>query len=184
MAVRIPIQDILGVCLVAADGNVDKTLKQLVEYIERFQRENDRCFGDIPADMLELFRSLTTSELGIKDSQKDISRFYDDPYFGLDDVTLRQVIRPMLSFDTVVFRSGTTHWIPRDTQDADSPKPPEHQNGYMVLPYNFLDEIAEMFQQPGDCLTKKEIKKLMRKREVNRKFLFRCSRTGIEDQNN
>jgi hypothetical protein len=172
MAVQYSIQDIAGICLVAADGNVDRTLKHIVQRVERFQTENNRRFGESSANFLNLFRGLTTVELGIKDTKKDITRYYNDPYFGLDDVSLKQVMRPMLSFRQVLFSDDDAHWIQKD--DARTMNP-EGNGGVSVLSGELVMELEDMFNKPADCLTRRDIKKFMKRTQINRKLLFHCS---------
>jgi len=78
-------QDLVAVCLLLVEGNLDATLEEVIRRADEFQEKRDRHFGISRSDLRGLFQYWTTFDMAIREYSET-----------LDDIKLRDVINPML----------------------------------------------------------------------------------------
>ena len=100
MAASLLSQDIVAICLVIAEGNIEFSLEEIICRLEKFQDTNNRHFGISESDFRILFKNLIYSELELK-------TFCDE----IGDIRLCDIIPDILNYSDAFFNDEGEYWI-------------------------------------------------------------------------
>lgn len=92
MAASILTLDILAICLIMADDNVELSIEEIILRFENYQEANDRPFGISRSDFRTLLSNLIYFELELKKIGED-----------LNDIELKDVIIEILTHYNACF---------------------------------------------------------------------------------
>ena len=93
MAAAILSQDILAICLLLAEGNIDLSMEEVIHRAENFQEDQDRHFGITRSDFRGLFNYWFMFDLAII--------HFDD---GIDGIKLKDIV--IYLGDVCIVRNG------------------------------------------------------------------------------
>lgn len=160
-------QDILAICLLHADGNIDLSLENILFHAETYQERQNRHFGISRSDFRGLFHMLMFCELGMKKFGEDI-----------ENITLRDMLPEILKYHSAYFNDEGEHWIKDDDWWHE-----EERFGYHAEKYQEkvkLKEDMKTFFQQGKlpALNPPAIKSFMEELQLSEALLYHCSRPG------
>ncbi len=95
MAATILSQDILAICLLLSDGNLDLSLKEVIHRAEEYQETQDRHFGISRSDFRGLFHRLNWA-------------------YEMDAIKMREVISDILEYHDAYFNDEGESWYKAD----------------------------------------------------------------------
>jgi hypothetical protein len=174
MAAAILSQDILAICLLSTDGDVDLSLEEVIHRVEEFEKVNNRHFGTSRSDFRVLFLMLVYLELGIKKLGDEI-----------DDIRFIDIIADVLNYFDAHFNDEGEHWTRdevRHNKEIDS-RFIENWYGYDEKAYQeklkVKKEMKRFFeQQKISTLNPESVRKFMGEIKVTDAVLYHCSRPG------
>ena len=167
-------QDILVICLVVSEGDINLSIEEVISRVENYQEVQNRHFGISKDDFRNLFYMFVNFELGI--------RSIDD---GIDNLILSDIITDILKYQDVYFNDEGEYWTKRIEVSAD-----ETDYSFIETWYSYdkketqmkvaiRQKMKEFFQQQEiTALKPKSVKKFMDETGITDDILYQCSQSG------
>ena len=169
MAAAILSQDIVAICLLCIDGNIDLSLTEVIRRVEAYQEAQDRHFGISRYDFRGLFRTLVCRELGIKS-------FADE----IDDIKLSDIIIDILEYHDAYFNDEGEYWFKGDETYSEGIA---SWFDYTEKEYEYRMKVKQQMKrflrrQEITTLDPKLVKNFMEEKNITDAILYHCSRPG------
>ncbi len=164
--------DILSICLLFSDGDIQTSLADIIQRVEEFQEKQQRYFGISPHDFRGLLRSLVILELGLRRIGED---------FG--NILLSEIISPMLSFHDAYFNDEGEHWCGDDKEIGDANSLLDWF-GYSESEYQAKQDqkrrLKAFFLDAGDAvIIPGKVRRKMKQLKIDENVLQHCSRPMV-----
>ena len=167
-------QDILAICLLLADGNIDLSMEEVVHRVEIFQEDQDRHFGITRYDFRGLFNYWFMFDLGIIHCDE-----------GIDGIKLKDVAIDVLTYHDAHFNDEGEYWT-KEKESWNEKLFMEHiKSWYSYDEENYQEKLIikkkmkRFFEdQELTILHPEFVMKFMEELKISDTILFYCSRPG------
>jgi len=172
MAYCLMSQDILGVCLLVAGGDLNMPLEDIINHIEEFEEQEKRLFGTVGWDFRVLFFWLVWWKIG--DKSKNASEYFKTL---LGKANLQDVALDVLRWEEAGFSDGDVCWLGYEREPTY-----EYWNyNYTVEEFNTKQavrkEMIEFFQGlKGKNCPVRQVQEMLFRLGFIRDTLYECSR--------
>ncbi|MCL5999519.1 MAG: hypothetical protein M1546_26155 [Chloroflexi bacterium] len=156
MAYAIPSSDILSICLVLSDCDLDASIARVIERVEGHQRDHDCHFGVTETD----FR-MAMLRLGLARGEVELAH-WEHVWSALEQVPLCRWVQPMLAYNNAYFNDEGESWD-MEAEIADCAE------------YN--RPFREFFAQPA-TLTRETIAAYLAERGITVESVYRWTEQG------
>lgn len=162
-------QDIVAICLLLSEGNIDIILNDLYKRLEEYEKSSNRHFGIAKGDIIASIRTLLFSELHIKDVLNNEHK-----------IQLKDIIPEMLNFHSAYFKDTEDYWV-RKSEIGKSDilylfNYSEKEYEEKILLINLMKEFFP--NSANTHISKELIKDFLRKYYITKIILEHCSRPG------
>ncbi len=152
-------QDVLAICLIIADGDIEIGLEQIIQGVEKFQDRENCHFG---IDFRCAFHMLLSLELGVKSFSDNFDQF-----------KLADIMADMLSFDDVYCNDEGENWYKRpgyvhDQKDYDTSEDKQKRNIKKKMEIFLCHKDYAVYHQDN-------IKRFMKEINLTEERLYRLS---------
>lgn len=166
MVAAILSQDILAICLLFADGDMDVSLEEVIQRAEEYQEMQDRHFGISRSDFRGLFNMLLSWELGIK-----------KPGDKMDDTRLSDVVTDILDYHDAYFNDEGESWTRSTNAEFDDWY--GYEEGFYKQRMVIKEKMKVFFQHKKDgSFSQNVVKRFMEEIHISKILLDNCSRPG------
>lgn len=169
-------QDILGVCLLMAEGNLDMTLGEIAVRVEQWESKSNRYFGTGSPDFSNLLRRLVYRGGDSENWQNHIN-----------EVTLKESALKMLSYEDVYFNDEGESWHSRE--EFKNPEIYHIEELFEGDEDAYLDKLiarklmVKFFEDlNGAGCPVADVRELMARANITTDLLYKCS-AGISARN-
>jgi hypothetical protein len=165
-------EDFLGICLLAAGGDIDMSLGDIAALVEKFQGETSRFFGNTGADFRDLLCWLVY--------YADANSSFDEWGNKIDTVPLRAMALRMLAYLEICCNDEGEYWCSGQTSSE--------PNSYVLNEYfhgdigAYMDKLSarqlmlDFFENlHGASCPAKDIQTLMAQAGITGDLFYSCS---------
>ncbi len=179
MTAAILSQDLLAICLLAGEGNLDKNLAEILSFLEKFQEKHDRHFG-IGKDNL---RTLFMLEYGMvkSSSQSNGKDIFARIAEQLHQIKLKEVAQQIINYHDVYFNDEGGAFISESEIGVMDSSSVSECYGYTPAEYAAKVKVKEAmreFFRKNVNYKPCRVRGFLKEHGIDQGLLFHCSRPG------
>lgn len=159
MACDIPSSDVLAICLIFADCDLDMSMEKVIQRVDEFEENEHRFFGTSLSDLHMSFYWLAYN----LDLIENLSEFEEIVPGLFKKITLREWIKPILHYNDLFFNDEGEYW----TEEKDNSEYLAHNS-----------RMREFFNEPGEK-DRQSVMDFLRGQGIDREILYKYSRPYV-----
>jgi hypothetical protein len=177
MTAAIMTQDILGICLLVAGGDLSMSMADVILRVEEFQTQNDRHFGITDRDFRKLVFWLIWRKIPHSPGTSMTGAYYK-VLEVLKEIKLQDIVLHIIEYSDAYFNDDGEHWLDLAHGPNDYDRYNCSLDEYNAKPAIRKEMIAFFQNLKGKNCPVNQIQDILVKWGINQNTLYACSREG------